>query len=123
MATNDIGFTWSEVASADEYDWVLSANADLSTTVDTKTGLNTTACTYTGTELDYETSYFWQVTAYKEGGAISMSAIGTFTTVAEEVTPPPPPEPTTPVWVWVVIAIGAVLVIVVIVLIFRTRRV
>ena len=123
VATTDIGFTWSGVGSADEYDWVLSANADLSSPIATNEGLTTTATAYTGTALAYETPYFWQVTALKEGGVISTSAIGTFTTVAEEEEVIPPPEPTTPIWVWVVIAIGAVLVIVVIVLIFRTRRV
>jgi len=122
VAITDIPFSWSEVASADEYDWVLSANADLSSPIATMEGLTTTASAYTGT-LDYETPYFWQVTALKEGAPISMSAIGAFTTMAEEEEPYVPPEPTTPVWVWVVIAIGAVLVIVVIVLIFRTRRV
>ena len=123
VAITDIPFSWTSVASADEYDWVLSANADLSSPIATTEGLTTTATAYTGTALDYETPYFWQVTALKEGAPISTSTIGAFTTVAEEEEVIPPPEPTTPIWVWVIIAIGAVLVIVVIVLIFRTRRV
>jgi len=143
MAITDIPFSWSGVASADEYDWVLSANSDLSSPIATVEGLTTTATTYTGTALDYETPYFWQVTALKEGGAISMSAVGTFTTAPTGAFCCPqdglcfdtqaelkahtaeahPAQPVTPVWVWVIIAIGAVLVIVVIVLIFRTRRV
>jgi len=123
VAINDIGFTWSSVSSADEYDWVLSANSDLTSPIATVEGLTNTAGAYSGTDLDYETPYFWQVTALKEGVVISTSEVGTFTTIAETVVPPPPEEPTTPTWVWVVIAIGAVLVIVVIVLIFRTRRV
>ncbi|MCK4698263.1 MAG: hypothetical protein KAT53_08170, partial [Dehalococcoidia bacterium] len=45
---------------------------------------------YTGTALDYETPYYWHVTALKEGGVISTSTIGTFTTVAEEEEPKPP---------------------------------
>jgi len=118
----DIGFTWSTVQAADEYDWVLSANADLSSPVKSETGLTKSAYTYTGT-LEYDTVYYWQVTAYKDGTVISQSSISTFTTKAEPSAPPEDGEVVTPAWVWVVIAIGAVLVIVVIVLIFRTRRV
>ncbi len=134
-------FSWTILAGADSVDWVLSKNADLSAPVDSKQGLTGTAYTCTKT-LDYGTTYYWQVTAYKGGVAISVSAVGTFTTaysgafccpqcglcfdtqaalqqhVADVHGAPP-----TPFWVWVVIAIGAVLVIVVIVLIFRTRRV
>jgi hypothetical protein len=123
VAINNIGFTWSKVASADEYDWVLSANSDLSSPIATVEGLTNTAGAYSGADLDYETPYFWRVNALKGGVVISTSEVGTFTTMAEPEEPPPPEEPTTPTWVWVVIAIGAVLVIVVIVLIFRTRRV
>jgi len=142
VAITNVGFTWGEVATADTYDFVLSANPDLSSPIETKTGLTTTACTYTGT-LDYDTTYFWQVIAYKEGSVIDKSVIATFATVAAgqfccpqcglcfdtqaeleaHLADAHPAQPPTPTWVWVVIAIGAVLVIVVIVLIFRTRRV
>ena len=146
VAISGIGFTWTSVAEATGYDWVLSPNADLSSAVETKS-LTGTAYTYTGT-LEYSTTYFWQVTAMKDGSMLSKSSLSTFTTVAEAPAPvwtcpqcgltfdseaalkahiaeahAPPPPPTTPAWVWVVIGIGAVLVIVVIVLIFRTRRV
>jgi hypothetical protein len=123
VARTNVAFSWSLLAEADAFDWVLSPNADLSSAIATKTGLTATACTYTGTALSYDTPYYWQVTAYKGGVVVSRSDIGTFRTVAETVTPPPTPAAPTPFWVWVVIAIGAVLVIVVIVLIFRTRRV
>jgi len=123
VAATDVSFSWSAVGSADKYDWKLSRNADLSAPIETKEGLTATACTYTGTALAYDTPYYWQVSALKEGSVISTSTIGTFRTMEE----PPPPvdedEIETPIWVWVVIAIGAALVIVVIVLIFRTRRV
>jgi hypothetical protein len=136
----NLGFSWQILATADAFDWVLSKNADLSAPVQSKTGLTGTATTYSGT-LEYGTVYYWQVTAYKEGAAISTSAVGTFTTAptgafccpqdglcfatqaeleAHNAQHGPAP---TPFWVWIVIAIGAVLVIVVIVLIFRTRRV
>jgi hypothetical protein len=120
--TKNVGFSWDLQATADAFDWVLSTNADLSSPLDSKTGLANTAASYMGT-LDYSTTYYWQVTAYNEGSMLGMSAIGTFTTMAEPDEPYVPPEEGTPFWVWVVIAIGAVLVIVVIVLIFRTRRV
>ena len=141
VAVNDIPFSWSEVASADEYDWMLSANADMSSPIATAEGLTTASGKYSGTALDYTTPYFWQVNALKDGVVISMSEVGTFTTAAQAQFCCPQcgmcfdtqaelqehieemHAPVTPVWVWVVIAIGAVLVIVVIVLIFRTRRV
>lgn len=117
----NIAFTWEMVASADNYDWVLSKNTDMSAPVETKTGLTTAAYTCTKT-LEYNTPYYWRVTAYKDGAMVD-DATGTFTT-RPVVPPPPDTEPiSTPTWVWVIIAIGAVLVIVVIVLIFRTRRV
>jgi len=122
IALKKLGFSWIMLAAADDFDWVLSENADLSSPVESKTGLEGTAweCTQ---DLEYDTTYYWQVTAYKGGSEISKSAIGTFRTLKEADEPDEPITPTTPFWVWVVIGIGAVLVIVVIVLIFRTRRV
>jgi hypothetical protein len=137
-----VGFSWNMMASADAFDWVLSKNANLSSPVESKTGLTDTAYACTKT-LDYGTTYYWQVTAYKEGSAISVSPVGTFTTAVTGAFCCPQDglcfatqaeleahtadvhggAGATPFWVWVVIAIGAVLVIVVIVLIFRTRRV
>jgi len=140
VAIKNLGFSWNTLADADTFNWVLSANADLSSPVESKTGLTAKAygCTKT---LVHGTTYYWQVTAYKAGVVMSTSATGTFTTGATGAFCDPTdglcfdtqaelqahqaqhPAPATPFWVWVVIAIGAVLVIVVIVLIFRTRRV
>jgi len=122
VAVTDVSFTWSMTASFDEFGWVLSTNADLSSPVESQTGLTGTAYTCTKT-LEYDTTYYWQVTAKKDSAEVSKSTIGAFRTMVEPTGPGDIPAPTTPVWVWVVIAIGAVLVIVVIVLIFRTRRV
>ena len=141
VAIKNVGFSWDLLATADSFDWVLDDNSDLSSPVESKTGLTHKAYECTK-ELEHGTTYYWMVTAYNEGSAISMSAVGTFTTSemgpycaqdgvcfdtqqeledynAEHF----PAQPGTPVWVWVVIGIGAALVIVVIVLIFRTRRV
>jgi len=121
-AIDNLGFSWIMMADADDYDWVLDNNSDFSSPVESETSLTDTAygCTKT---LDYDSTYYWQVTAYKDGSEISKSAVGTFRTMVEPAEPPPVEEPVTPFWVWIVIGIGAVLVIVVIVLIFRTRRV
>jgi hypothetical protein len=140
--TKNVGFSWDLQATADAFDWVLSKNADLSSPLDSKTGLTSKATTY-GNTLDYATTYYWQVKAYNDGALIGASSVGTFTTAATGAFCCPidglcfatraeleahnaaehPSQPATPFWVWIVIAIGAVLVIVVIVLIFRTRRV
>jgi hypothetical protein len=122
VAVDGVGFSWDLAATADEFDWWVDDNADFSSPVEQVTGLTSTAyeCTQ---ELDYDTTYYWQVIAYNEGAAISSSAVGTFRTMVEPEEPAEPVTAPTPFWVWVVIAIGAVLVIVVIVLIFRTRRV
>ena len=142
VAVKNVGFSWDLLADADTFDWVLSKSAALSAPVESKTGLSSTAYTCTQT-LEYGTTYYWKVTAYSEGAAISNSAVGTFTTAPTGAFCCPqdglcfdtqaeleahnadahPAQPATPIWVWIVIAIGAVLVIVVIVLIFRTRRV
>ncbi|MDD5509555.1 MAG: hypothetical protein PHI12_01900 [Dehalococcoidales bacterium] len=127
-----VGFSWSSVYDATTYSFVLSASPDLSGALATA-DVPGTAYSYSGT-LDYETTYYWQVTAWKDGTMLSQSDIGTFAVAAEEYIPPepqptPPPEVNippvqnvTPTWMYVVIAIGIALIVVVIVLIVRTRR-
>jgi hypothetical protein len=82
VATTNVGFSWTIIADADSFDWALDNNSDFSSPVNSETGLTNKAYTYTGT-LDYDTTYYWQVTAYRNGSEISKSAIGTFTTMAE----------------------------------------
>ena len=84
--------------------------------------------------LDYETTYYWQVTAWKDSTMMSQSDIGTFSIAAEEViVEPPAPTPApvinipgtqqiTPTFIYAIIGIGAALAAAVIVLIVRTRR-
>ena len=126
-----VGFSWSSVAKATSYSFVLSENADLSSAMATS-DQSGTAYSYSGT-LDNEMSYYWQVTAWKDGIMLSQSDIGTFSTAPEEIIiePPLPGEapviniPGTqqivPMWIYAMIGIGAGLAAVVIVLIVRTR--
>jgi len=126
-----VGFTWSSVSKATSYSFVLSANADLSGALATS-DQSGTAYSYSGT-LDNETSYYWQVTAWKGSVMLSQSNIGTFSTAAEAIIiePPAPGEPPiinippvqqiVPTWIYAVIGIGAALVVVVIVLIVKSR--
>jgi len=130
---SSVPFSWSSVSNADSYSFVLSPNSDLSGALASEE-LSGTAYEYTGS-LDYLTPYYWQVTAWKDGTALSQSVIGAFTTIAEPVPTPEPPEPApapvvnipatqmiTPTWIYAIIGIGAALAVVVIVLIVRTRR-
>jgi hypothetical protein len=111
---------------------VLSENPDLSS-ARASTEQSGTAYAYSGT-FDYETTYYWQVSAWKDGVMLSQSDIATFSIAPEEVMPPAP-EPSepvvidipakqeiTPTWIYAIIGIGAALAAVVIVLIVRTRR-
>jgi len=119
---SNVAFSWTAVPNVTSYQMVLSANADLSSPI-AETETSGTSYAYTG-ELDYSTSYFWQVLGMKNGDVIATSAVGVFTTEAEpaaEPEPEPTPEPTWPPYAWAIIAIGAALMIVVIVLVFRTR--
>lgn len=88
VSRTNIGFTWSALGETDFFDWLLSANADLSDPIEVRERLAHTACTSTVT-LDYETTYYWQVTAWRDGDMVGQSNISTFTTMPE---PPPPPE-------------------------------
>ena len=127
-----VGFSWTSVYDANKYTFVLSAKPDLSGALATAE-VNGTAYAYSGT-LDYETTYYWQVTAWKGSTMMSQSDIGTFAIAAEEYIPPepqpqeppviniPPTQQITPTWIYAVIGIGAALIVVVIVLIVRSRR-
>ncbi|MDD5509553.1 MAG: hypothetical protein PHI12_01890 [Dehalococcoidales bacterium] len=127
-----VGFSWSSVYDATTYSFVLSASPDLSGAL-ASADVSGTAYAYSGT-LDYETTYYWQVTAWKDGTMLSQSDVGTFAVAAEEYIPPepqpqeppviniPPTQQITPTWIYAVIGIGAALIVVVIVLIVRSRR-
>jgi hypothetical protein len=119
VPVTDVSFTWSSVPQATSYNFTLSANADLSSPIVAETGLTTTAYTYSGT-LEYQTPYYWQVSALKAGNIYFTSSTVTFST---RPAPSPAPETQqTQLWVWLVIAIAAVVAVMVAVLLFRTRR-
>jgi len=87
VPTTNIDFTWSMAAVADEFVWELSRDAAFTMTIATATGLTDTGYSYTGT-LEYDTAYYWMVTAIKDGVPIDH-AVSSFTTETEEITPPP----------------------------------
>jgi len=112
-----VGFSWTSVYDANKYTFVLSAKPDLSGALATAE-VTGTAYAYSGT-LDYETTYYWQVTAWKGSTMMSQSDIGTFAIAAEEYIPPepqptpppvvniPPTQHIVPTWIYAVIGIGA----------------
>jgi hypothetical protein len=130
-------FSWEPANTADNYHFMLADNsAFTSPLVDTKVSEDAITPDVT---LEYGTTYYWKVQAYKGDEAISRwSEVSVFTTVTEPPPPPPTPAPSptptltvepiimpTPIPMWAlitIIAIGAVLIIAVIVLIARTRR-
>ncbi|MFO8143470.1 MAG: hypothetical protein R6T78_02205, partial [Dehalococcoidales bacterium] len=132
IQTTGVGFSWSSVPEATSYSFVLSENSDLSSALATS-DQSGTAYAYNET-LEYGDTFYWQVTAWKNGTMLSQSDIATFSTAPEEVVvePPEPGEPTvidipakqeiTPMYIYALIGIGAALAAVVIVLIVRTRR-
>ena len=78
----NVAFAWHSEATVEEYDWVLSQHADFSVPIKVATGLTAKEYTFTGT-LEYDTTYSWQVSAFWDGAVVSISAVGTFRTMAE----------------------------------------
>ena len=134
-AQSNVPFTWGGVSGTEKYEFVLSANADLSSPLVT-TSSTSTVYTYAGT-LGDGTPYYWQVKAIKGDFVIGMSDVNAFIAAAPVVEEPPvinveapeapivnieAPVATTPSYIWIIIGIGAILVIAVLILIVRTRR-
>jgi len=117
-------FSWAPMSGVTEYELVIALDAALTQPVaGTPVTLGTTA--YGPVELEYDTDYYYAVTA--TAPTSSVQSIGAFHTMIspEEVAPPVvvAPEVVSPAWIWAVVIIGALLVIAVLVLIVRTRRV
>jgi hypothetical protein len=117
-----LGFTWTSTPDVSGVTYDFSLTDSDGTVVASGTGLDSASFSVSASDLAYDTTYFWTVTAKDaSGNVVATSATSTFATESEPAAPPA--LPATPSWVWVVIAIGAILVIVTLVLIFRTRRV
>jgi len=135
-------FAWTAVEGAVTYTFVVATDSAFTNKmVDKSAGYSLTTNVYElARELEYSTTYYWQVTpcaAAKGAKAMLTPVVGIFSTMAEPVAPQPPVvikevAPSAPVEVpeaipqWMlltIIGIGAVLVIALIVLIVRTRRV
>ena len=138
------GFSWSPIAKATEYEFILATDAGLTSTIAGTPATLTSPAFQVTAPLEYGTVYFWAVRS--TAPTVSTQGIGSFTTMAEpaavlytcaqcglvfdseaaleaHIAEAHAPVTTTPSYIWGIIAIGAVLVIVVIVLIVRTRRV
>jgi hypothetical protein len=130
-------FAWEAVTGADSYTFQIAKDAAFKVPGWTTSKLAGTGYTAEH-ELDYSTSYFWKVTAFKGAAPHGEAATGVFTTMAkpveavtpEIVVPAPqvtieaPATPAIPTYIlWIIVVVGAVLIIAVIVLIVRTRRV
>jgi len=121
-------FSWEAVPGATGYEVEIATNEDFDPVIASGTAkVNAWAA---APELDYSTTYYWQVRAVKDGvvGAWSVCLFTTMDEPAEPIAPVspvviPPVEEITPTWIWVIIGIGGALVIAVIILIVNTRRV
>lgn len=125
-------FAWSPYQNTDMYKVVLAKDAALKDII-AVAEVDTPAFLYDGT-LDYDTSYFWKVTALTPAQSES-SATFSFTTGPDpqnttgptDVTPstesiPAAPIAASPTWAWVVIGIGCFLIIIMVALLFKIRR-
>jgi hypothetical protein len=127
-------FSWESANTADNYHFMLASDAGFTSVLVNE---KVSQVAYTpDVSLEYNTTYYWKVQAYKGSEAISRwSDVSVFTTMSEPASPTPPvtvtqpPPPATviptpvPQWALIaIIAIGAALIIAVIVLIVRTRR-
>jgi hypothetical protein len=120
-----VPFSWSPYQATTKYRFILAKDPGL-TNIVTVAEVPTTAYVYEGS-LDYNTSYFWQVTAMQPAPS-DPSPVFTFYTEAKpepaSVAPAEviPEEEPMPPWVLAVIGIGLALLIIVIVLVFIVRR-
>lgn len=117
-----VAFSWSGYPNTTKYRFVLARDAQLQNIV-VEAFTTTTSYELKGT-LEYDTSYFWQVSAV-EPVPSDPSALFTLHTMSA-----PAPTATTsrvdtaavPVWAWAVIIAGIVLIIVAVVMGIRARK-
>ncbi len=125
-------FAWSPCQDTDKYKFTLARDSGMKDII-TVAEVDTPAFLYDGI-LDYNTGYFWKVSAFSPVQSES-SATFSFTTepapqsiavpanIQASAEPAPAmPVDKTPTWAWMITAIGCVLIIVVVVLLFRVRK-
>jgi len=113
------GFSWSPIPEATKYEFVLAKDAALQQVI-VKTNVPMTSYTYDG-ELDFNTSYFWQVRAI-EPVVSDPSTIGSFTVVAMGKPAAKEKPSPIPLWGWMLIAAYISLVVAMIVLAMSKPR-
>lgn len=80
--------SWGSSSDADDYTLVVSANSNLSSPI-VNTTVNGTSYQISG--LNYQTQYYWEVTANNaDGNTVANNAVLSFTTVDEPTSPTPP---------------------------------
>ncbi|MGA7677197.1 MAG: hypothetical protein WCA51_02345 [Dehalococcoidia bacterium] len=113
------GFSWSPIPKATKYEFVLAKDAALQQVI-VKTNVPMTSYKYDG-ELDFNTSYFWQVRAI-EPVVSDPSSIGSFTVAAMEKPAAKEKPSPLPFWVFGVIVVCVILVIAMVVLAMSKPR-
>ncbi len=123
MPVSPVAFSWTPFKGTTEYEFVLAKDSALQDILARET-VPTTAYKYSG-RLDYDSDYFWQISATKPVPS-EPSPVFSFTTV-----PRPSPTPATPPpfyellrWLQISVLINVLgfVLIVAMVILFRSRR-
>jgi hypothetical protein len=119
-----IAFSWTPFKETIEYEFVLAKDSALNDIVVVES-LPTTAYRYNG-RLDYDTPYFWQITATKPLPS-EPSPVFSFTTTSRPTTPPEAPPIYDKLLQWlqisVLINVLGFVIIVGMMILFRNRRI
>ena len=120
VSVSSVAFSWTAFKGVTEYKFVLAKDSALRKVLAEET-VPTTSYKYGG-KLDYNTSYFWQVTATNPVPG-QPSPVFSFTTEGEAV----PPSPPLPNYDWLlaiglVNVLGYVIILATLVLLLRSRQ-
>jgi hypothetical protein len=124
IPVSQVAFSWTPFKDITEYEFVLAKDSALQDILARET-VHTTAYKYSG-RLDYDSDYFWQVSATKPVPS-EPSPVFNFTTVPRPSPTPATPPPYYELWRWLQISVlinvlGFVLVAAMVIL-FRSRRI
>ena len=125
IPVSSVAFSWTAFKGTTEYRFVLAEDSALTNVLAEETVL-TTAYEYRG-RLDYDTSYFWQVTGTKPLPS-EPSSVFSFTTEGRPTPLPAAPPPSYEIlrWLQASILINVLTVVImlgVIIMLLRNRRV